>query len=197
MAFRASKCYNATRARPRSIHCTAALLPQQRSPASTAASQRGAMLGMGTSHTTAPSGHPLTPGIALGVSPQPFYGIASPAPGSALCMEQRCSQRCSKLRYRIAGFVHLERLEGDKKVTKHRGHNPGRATADPSLHTGWQTGWHRSIKPCAGVLLLGWHMYKGDISTHMGHPRVQKVGTATAESGRGVHVGRGLRAGRV
>lgn len=47
------------------------------------------MLGMGTSHLTAPSGHPLTLGIALGVSPLPSYGLPSPVPGSALCVEQR------------------------------------------------------------------------------------------------------------
>lgn len=107
-----------------------------------------------------------------------------PQPCAWLCPlhgAERCSQRCSELGYRIAGFVHAERSGGGRKVTKHRGHSPGRATAVPSPHTGWYSGRHRSIKPCAGTLLLGWHMDKGGIWTCMGHPRVQEVGTATAE----------------
>lgn len=98
---------------------------------------------------------PPNPGHSFGGVPTTL--LWAPQPCAWLCplrgAEGR-SQRCSELKNRTAGFVHAERSGGDRKVTRHRGHNPGGNTAVPSLHKGWYTGWHHSIKARAGTWFM-------------------------------------------
>lgn len=185
---------NATRARPRSIRCAAALLPEQHSLASAAASHRGAVPRMGTSHPTAPSSHPHSPGTEPGVSPQPPpEGISCPVPSPAVPTGAggcpRSSQRCSEPGPRV--FCGRRGL-GDGRVTKHRGHNPER---------GRRTKRASACKATHQHIIRGTARRQGGHPEHVtGHPKVLAGctgGTHRHDGGAAVGPTQGLHVGLV